>query len=72
MRGIDPGSCGCPPRMGRNEADVVRSARPRGVKNADILYKLDYKQSDIRDIATNHAIKWISLKINEGVDSFYE
>jgi len=23
-------SCGLPPRMGRNKADVVRSARPKG------------------------------------------
>jgi len=23
-------SCGFPPRMGRNEADAVRSARPKG------------------------------------------
>ena len=44
----------------------------RRVKTADIGYKLANKQSDVRDIAENHAIKLISLKINEGVGSFYE
>ena len=59
-------------RMGSNKADVVRSARPLGVKNADIRYKLDNKQRDVQDIAKNHAIKLISLKRNESVGSFYE
>ncbi len=45
---------------------------PYVVKNADILYKLANKQSDVRDIAKNRAIKLISLKINKGVGSFYE
>ena len=44
----------------------------RRIKNSDIGYKLDNKQSDVRDIAKNHASKLISLKINEGVGSFYE
>jgi len=56
--------------MGCNEADVVRSASPLGVKNVDIRYKLANKHSDVQDIAKNHAIKMISLKRNEGVDSF--
>jgi len=58
--------------MGRNEADVVRSARPLGVKNADISYKLTNKQSEVRDIVKYRAIKLIFLKINEGVGSFYQ
>jgi len=30
MRGAGPWSCGFPPRLVRNKADAVRSARPKG------------------------------------------
>ncbi len=56
--------------MGHDEADVLRSVRPLGVKNADVRLKLAYKQSENRDIAKNHKIKLIFLKINECVGSF--
>jgi len=42
------------------------------VKNAGIGYKLANNQSNIQKIAKYHAIKSISLKINEGVGSFHE
>jgi len=45
---------------------------PSWVKNAGIGYKLANNQSDIQKIAKYHAIKSISLKINEGVSSFHE
>ena len=34
-------------QMGHDEADVVRSVRPFGVKNADFLFKQANKQRDV-------------------------
>jgi len=58
--------------MDRNEADVVISARPKGKKCRHLIKTLGNKQSDVGDFAKNLAIELISLKINEGVGSFYE
>ena len=50
-----------PPRMERNEADVVRSVRPMG-KKCRHLYKLARNQSDSKNMTKYHIIKLISLK----------
>ncbi len=50
------------PNPDHDEAAVVRSARPLGVKNADILYDWLTNKEMFMDIDKNHAIKLISLK----------
>ena len=58
--------------MGRDEAGVVRSVRPLGVKNADILIKKDNKLRPVQNYSQYYALKVISLTIYEGVGSFYK
>ena len=64
MQGIGPWGCGISLRLGRNEADVVRSIRPPGVINTDIEYNKENKQSDVQEKRENQTIKLLSLKIN--------
>ena len=59
-------------QMSHDEAVVVRLVRPPGVKNADIRYYWPINKVMFKDIAENHVIKLISLKINKGVSSFYQ
>jgi len=58
--------------MGRNEADVVRSTRPLGVKNSDILFELANNDVMNEKYLKNHEIKVSFLKTLVGVGSFYE
>ena len=47
-------------RMGRNEADVVRSVRPLGVINVDILLILQAKRVKFIEMVSNYAFLSIS------------
>ena len=62
MRGIEPRSCGCPLRLGRDEANVVISVRPPGVKNVDIYYKLNNKKSDVHRVSSITGYQFDVLK----------
>jgi len=60
-----------PRRFAPRKADVVRSVRPLGVKKADIIYKLGYKQSNDLGYCHQSLNQVYFIVKNVAVGSFY-
>ncbi len=58
--------------MGHDEATVVKSVRPLGVKNANIFDKLVNKKSDVHGYSSITGYQVDIFEENECVGSFYQ